>query len=592
VWITTSGVLYFVDKGTRKIRRVILGIITTVIGSGNTGYSGENTAALGTSMTNPFSMYVDSNGNIFYTDYAQHRVRQYSPFTNTVWTIAGTGSVGFLGDGDFATLARLNSPAGIFGDTNGNIYIADQGNYRIRKVTANNGSINTIAGSGGVSCTAGDHINALIISICQPAGLFLDTLGNLYYSDFNNRIRLIYSTSNIVVNIAGNGNNGYVQDGVLANMTKINSASEIWADSNGVLYIGDFGNHRVRRVNLDKTITTFAGDGLYSSYGDGGPASLAQLNSPKGIFLSTNGVLYIADTSNCKVRAVMISSSNIIGTYGGTGACGGDPSTKPVSLLTMNLPVAIWGDKYGNFYVTENNWIRKVDASNQATVWIGTGGCCYNGENETGTSVVLGSPQGIWGTTDGASLFVAEGLGHRIRKVDLVARTAITFAGTGSVGAPTENIAATLSDMNTPYSVWVDSIGVVYFAEFTNNVIRKVVYNAVLGISEVRTIAGNQLATYNGNRLAATMTAVNRPTFVTGDSSGRIYFVDSNNKLVRVIQAVNSSFTEVATVIGKYAGNTATGLQLATDSGLNTPLSAVVDTNGDIYVVEGTAGFI
>ena len=288
-----------------------------------------------------------------------------------IYTVAGNGFSGYAGDGGPATLANLNGPGSSVVDSAGNLYIADGANNVIRKVAAGTGVISTIAGTG-VSGYSGDHGAATSARLSTPTGLSLDGAGNLYFSDaINNAVRMIAAATGVITTVAGNGTPGYGGDGSAAVLAELNYPGATAVDSAGNLYIADSSNSRIRVVAA-KTgiITTFAGNGQYDYTGDGGPATAAELEFPQGVAVDASGNVYLADTNNHVIRKVT-AGTGVISTIAGVraansgaGSYSGDGG--PASSAGLNRPDAVTLDSAGNLYIADsnNNAIRKVTASN------------------------------------------------------------------------------------------------------------------------------------------------------------------------------------------------------------------------------------
>lgn len=366
IWGDNNGrYLYLVDKEQQRIRKLNLntGIINTVIGNGLFGFNGHNLTGTASRISYPSSIWGDSLGNLMFTDTMNHYIRKLLITTNKVIPIAGTGSSGWNNDG-IATLSMINSPWGIIGDSNGFIYFSDTLNYRIRKINYTNNTLLTIAGNGISSCTSTDNIAAISIAVCNPTGLWLNSLGDLYYADLNYRVRKIDHLTSLVTNIAGNGNVGFSGDGGLPLSATFHSITDLWGDSTGLLFIVDKLNYRIRLMSLlGNLIWTFAGNGFFSYSGDGDVASNAQLSNPSCLWGDLNGNILIGDNSNAVVRQV-ITSTNIISTIGGIFGVTGYSST-PVAFSSTYLsnPVAMWGDTNGNLFIIDSNRLRRVDVA-------------------------------------------------------------------------------------------------------------------------------------------------------------------------------------------------------------------------------------
>jgi sugar lactone lactonase YvrE len=221
-------------------------------------------------------------------------------------TLAGNGIKGYSGDGDAATNASLNGPSGVSVDAVGNLYIADNGNHRIRKVNTS-GVISTVAGNG-IKGYGVDGVTATSVSLNGPNGVAVDAAGYIYITDdYNHRIRKV-NPSGVISTVAGNGIQGYSGDGDAATNASLNGPSGVSVDAAGNLYIADNGNHRIRKVTTSGVISTVAGNGIGGYSGDGGSATSASLSFPSGVALDAAGNLYIVDSNNGRIRKVTFST--------------------------------------------------------------------------------------------------------------------------------------------------------------------------------------------------------------------------------------------------------------------------------------------
>ena len=244
---------------------------------------------------NPAGVAVDGAGNLYIADSSNNGIRKVDS-TGTITTIAGTGELGFSGDGGPAVEAELYYPAGVAVDSAGNVYIADTGNQRIRKVDST-GTITTIAGSGEFGFS-GDGGPAVEAEFRSPRGVAVDSAGNVYIADAGNRlIRKVDSTGTITT-IAGTGEFGFSGDGGPAAAARLAFPYGVAVDSAGNVYIADTGNQRIRKVDSTGTITTIAGSGEFGFSGDGGPAVEAEFRNPRGVAVDSAGNVYIADSGN------------------------------------------------------------------------------------------------------------------------------------------------------------------------------------------------------------------------------------------------------------------------------------------------------
>jgi len=333
------------------------GTITTAVGTGTAGYSGDGGPATAARINSPRDVFMDGAGNLYIADYFNHRVRKVDA-SGIITTVAGTGVAGFSGNGGPATAARLNSPATMAVDAAGNLYIADQFNHRIRKVDAG-GIITTFAGTG-VAGFLGDGGPATSARLNFPNQIEFDGAGNVYISDqVNDRIRKV-DAGGIITTFAGTGVAGFSGDGGPATSARLNEPSDVLRDGAGNFYINDRLNRRIRKIDTGGIITTIAGTGVAGSAGDGGPATLAQLNEPVRVALDGVGNLYIGDRAANRIR--MINSSGIITTVAGTGVAGYSGDGGPATLAQFNGSGGVAFDGSNNYYIVDqnNDCIRKV----------------------------------------------------------------------------------------------------------------------------------------------------------------------------------------------------------------------------------------
>ncbi len=305
--IDAGGNIYITDYNNNRIRKVdAAGTITTYAGTGVGGYSGDGGLATAAKLNHPNLISMDGAGNIYFGDQLNHVIRKITP-ANIITTIAGNGTAGSAGDGLPATNAQLNNPLSAAVDAAGNIFIADYGNHRIRKVSAA-GIMSTYAGTG-IAGFSGDGGPASAAKIWQPTSVCFDLAGNLYITDqLNNRIRKV-TPAGIISTVAGSSTVvGYTGDGGPATNAKMYYPAEVTVDPAGCLYIADSYNDVIRKINASGIITTIAGTGVAGYSGDGGPAVLAKLNECTGVALNNAGDLYIGDFFNSRVRRIIFGN--------------------------------------------------------------------------------------------------------------------------------------------------------------------------------------------------------------------------------------------------------------------------------------------
>ena len=364
VALDASGNIYIADYYNQRIRKVNAqtGIITTIAGNGTAGYSGDGSLAINAELNGPYGVALDASGNIYIADANNCRIREVNAQTGIITTIAGNGTAGFSGDGSLATIAALNIPYGVALDASGNIYIADYGNNRIREVNAQTGIITTVAGNG-TDTYSGDGSLATNAQLSYPEGVALDSSGNIYIADEGNgRIRKVNAQTGIITTVAGNDNYGYSGDGYLATSTALADPIGVALDASGNIYIADQFNHRIRKVNAQTgIITTIAGNCTAGYSGDGSLATNAELNNPYGVAIDASGNIYIADYYNQRIRKVN-AQSGIITTVAGNATAGYSGDGSLATNAELYYPRGIALDASGNIYIADygNNRIREV----------------------------------------------------------------------------------------------------------------------------------------------------------------------------------------------------------------------------------------
>jgi len=337
--------------------------ITTVIGNGTGGFAGDGGAANAAQVNFPMAIARSAAGTLYIADTFNVRIRSVQP-DGVIRTIAGTGTLGFSGDGAAAASALISSPYGVAVDGAGNLYFSDSRNNMVRKV-GTNGTITRIAGTG-VQGYGGDGFNAVDALLNLPTGLTVDPAGNVYVADTqNHRIRRI-STDGKIATVMGTGQPNFSGDGGPGDRSTVFFPESVALDSAGNLYVADTFNHRIRKLSPDGVVTTVVGNGVPTFRGDGGAAAAASLNYPRGVSVDASGNILIADSMNNRIR--MVTEDKVIRTVAGTGRFGDSGDDGPASGATFRYPRAVISNGSGGYLVldTDNHRIRQLTPVPQA----------------------------------------------------------------------------------------------------------------------------------------------------------------------------------------------------------------------------------
>jgi len=559
-----AGNLYFTSLNC-VFRVDASGLLTRIAGNSRAGFSGDGGPAIQAQLNAPSGLAVDSAGDILVADTGNNRIRQITA-NGTMSTIAGNGTPGFAGDTFPAVGAELLAPAGVAVDSSGNIYIADTGNSNIREITTD-GNINTIAG-GGFRGFAGDTGLATTALFYAPQDVAVSSNGTIYIADTGNgNIRAITpgtvngQTVPLINTVAGNAALTFAGDGGAATSASLFSPWAIALDSSGNLYIADYGNDRIRMVNTSGIINTIVGNGTIGFSGDGSTATNAMLNQPTGVAVDSSGNVYIADSWNFRVRKV---ASGNINTVAGNGLVSYSGDGGPAILAQLNGPQGIGVDKTGNLFIadTGNAVLREVPTSGEI-VTIGGGGALVH-------------PEGV-AVDNAGNVYVADVQAHLIRKLGTNG-SFTTFAGNGTLGYSGDGGPATNAELNAPSGVAVDAAGNVYIADYGNEVIRMVAPSGVIS-----TVAGNGVAGYSGDGGPATQASLDSPFGVAVDPAGNLYIADSANRRIREVSPNG--------IINTIAGNGAAGYSgdggLSFNAQIASARAIATDTFGNVFFIDG-----
>ena len=473
VALDNAGNVYIAEFDNNAVRKVTPeGTISTVAGGvlqccPGTGDGGP---ALGAYMS-PVGVAFDSTGNMYISDAHFNRVRKVND-AGTISTVAGSGQEGqpggFSGDGGPATAATLNGVNNVAFDSVGNFYIADESNNRVRKVNTK-GIITTIAGNGLGGGPLGNGGPAKSARVQGPTGVVVDSADNVYISEAAYITRV--DTSGLIWIVAGGGSNG-LGDGGPATAAQLNGPQDVAFDSTGNIYIAE--TYRVRKENTSGIIDTIAGNGQGNYFGDGGKATAAGLDTPTGVVIDKNGNLFIADQTENRIRKV--SATGIITTIAGNGTAGSAGDGGPAAAATFNSPMGLAIDSSGSLYIadTSNERIRKITPAGIISTIAGTS-YGFGGDGGPATEAMLGTPYGV-AVDQFGTVYIADRDNDRIRTVTL-GGIINTVAGSGKPlagGFSGDGGPATSAKLNSPEAVTVDGDGNMYIADTANWRIRMV----------------------------------------------------------------------------------------------------------------------
>ncbi|MEU4621938.1 hypothetical protein AB0G04_18435 [Actinoplanes sp. NPDC023801] len=628
--VAVSGtILYVADADSNAIRKVDLttGIATVVAGMGAPNNAGDNGPATSGGLNNPSDVTLDGNGDLVIAATSNARIRKVALGSGVLTTVAGT-SIGNSGDGGPATSAALNNPASVTVAPNGDYYIADTDNAQVRKVTAATGIISTfasglakpyniafdstgnvlvtdcaantiirypaaggvgtiVAGAGGLNAFAGDGGPATAARLACPAGIHIDAFDVIHFSDAsNNRIRT-FTVGGTISTFAGTGTSGLAGDGGLATVARLDRPTDLTRDAAGNFYVAQ-GNvmdgtstastAAVRRISATGIITTVAGNSWRSYSGDGAAAVNAQLGHPGGVAVDSTDNLYIADTTNNRIRRV--TPAGTITTVAGNGLpCTGGCAVSDIgdggAATAGNLfnPQAITVAGTGDLYIadTGHHRIRRVSAGLVSTT-AGTGSAGW-ADGPVATARFR-NPYGIFAAANG-DIYIADQGNHRIRRIR--GGTVSTIAGDGTGGYGGDDGLATGAVLRSPTDVRVDASGDIYIADTGNHRIRRI-RNGV-----ITTVAGTGVSGSTGDGGLAVAATLNGPAGIEVDRDGNLYVADTGNQTVRRVGR-HGVIHHLAGRVGStsWAGDGGPGA--ASVSRLFTPARMALASTGNLYI--------
>lgn len=585
-------------------------VIETAAGSGNVG---DGRLAVEAQLNRPQGIATDRRGNLYIADTENHRVRKVTP-AGIISTVAGDGQAGMRGDGGPAEFARLNLPFGVAVDREDNLYIADLGNHRVRKVDAG-GTMTTVAGTGIKGSLGKEGGPATETQLMSPRNVTVDAAGNLYISEFEgHRVRKV-AKDGAITTVAGLGVAGLGGDGDDARKAQLSFPAGLAVDSAGTLYIADSQNHRVRRVRsgvistwlggsdaivlmtpvgvaLDAAgnlyvaeripairrfgqnggLERVAGTGMPGYDGDGRGAMTSMLAAPADVAFDALGNLYIADGP--RIRKVGVTAT--ISTVAGDAYMRAIGDQGPAVRAILNSPKGVSMDADGNLFIADSGThrIRKVAPGGLISTLAGTGTPGFAADGRPASQAQLDSPSGVFAGADG-TLLVADTGNHRIRQI--AGGIIRTVAGSGGAGLGADGLRALLMPLHGPSAALADGRGTLYI---TDTLASRVL--SVDPAGYVATAAGNASAGDSGDGGAAPQAQLRNPSALALDAEGNLFIADALNNRVRKVTA--------AGVISTVAGNGEAGLSgdggAATEARLREPRGVAVDGDGNLYIAD------
>lgn len=579
--------------------------ITTVAGG---TYCGDGLAAAAAYLGSPEGLAAGADGSLYISDVLDHRVRRIDA-SSAVSTVAGDGYGGFRGDGGPAQAARLNAPYGLASDAQGNLYIADLGNARVRKVTPG-GLILTVAGGG--SDAPGSGADAVSVRLNQPRNVAVDAAGNLYISDFGDHVVYRVTPSGAIERIVGTGSPGALPDDAVlpADAAPLRAPAGLALDASGALYVADSGNGRLRKIQ-GGLMSTVATPGL-------------SLGLPTGIAFDANGALYVADKTSAFVAKLAPWLATVVV---GDGTAGYSGDWGPAGAAQLTAPRDIAFDAAGNLYIADSHpaglypvgMVRRVSPGGIIETWAGGSNFRPPGDFGPALRAHIENPSGVAIAGDGV-LYVSDRMGRRLRKVD--AGQITTLAGPGELGqlaglalgregdlliadaggsriwrvGPAGSIAraaglegdasagysgdgdpALDARLNVPEGVAAGNAGVLYIADTGNHAIREVLASGL-----ILTIAGTGEPGYAGDGRPASAALLRSPAGVAVDAAGNVYVADTGNHAVRKIDLLGM----IATVAGTGAPGFSGDGGPAAEARLQAPAHLALDADGNLYIAD------
>ncbi len=583
VWATAAGEILVVDADNHCVRKILAdGTIRTVAGvCGKSGYSGGGKPAVESLLNRPTAAVADAEGNIYIADSLNSRIRKVDS-AGIMTDYAGTGRFALSGDEGPAASASLGHPASLWIDAEGNLFFADPAFSVVRRISAR-GRMSRVAGTGVPGLTGADGVYGPEARLNLPYAVAADAAGNVYIAERGNHCVRKVDPEGVMTLVAGLRKPGFGGDGGKAVESLLNNPSGLALDRQGNLYIADSGNHVIRRVTPGGVIHTIAGirpgrEANSGSSGDGGAALNAALNQPLLMAFDPSGNLVIADSGNRRVRRLTLSSAPpVLSTIAGRWQDIGDGG--PARNAGLHRPHGVAVDKSGSVFIadTGTNRIRRVSPDGLITTVAGTGEAGFNGDGQSAARTMLNAPWDIAFDKDG-QLLISDRDNFRVRRI--AADGSIqTVAGNGEAGDTPGALNAREAAVWAPQSLAADSKGNAYVS--ANGRVRQI----DLQYGHIRDFAGRPFASlqFGGDGGPAAEASIGYATGIAASPDGSIWISDGPSQVVREVSASGLISSRVGFPLQSgFAGDGGFGGAAR----LNFPAALAFDANGNLYIVD------
>ncbi len=559
--------LYIADRNNHRIRKISTeGIITTVAGTGKPDFGGDDGPALTAHLNLPSDVEVGPNGSIYISDRSNNRIRKIGK-DGIITTVAGIGAPGFGGDFGLAIDAVLKYPFGISLDRHGNLYIADRGNNRVRKVDGK-GFITTLAGDS-MHSFGGDYGPSSYSSLAYPTDVVVDDMGNVYIADRNNnRIRKV-DGQGVITTFMGTGHNDFNGDNEIAPETNLYLPFSLAIHPDNKLIVVDRSHYRVRSVGLkDSIVSTIAGNGKPLFKGDGGPGTGATLNTPSGICIDSKDNILVADLQHHRIRK--LSPDGIITTYAGNGREGNEGNGGPALSASLFMPSTMAIDHEDNVYVVNrlgNGWvIRKISANGTITHFAGNGQQGDEGDGGPAIDASFYTISDIAIDKEG-NVYVSDSSSRSIRKIGM----------DGIIRRVVDETMVSMGEEFHPNSVLVGNEGDIYFSDSGSS---RIVKMSSEGNFEI--IGGSGEFKDSGDGGLAVSAGIRSPGGLVLGRDGALYVAEEQTARIRKIN-VDGAISLVAGVGTKgFSGDKGSAIQAQ----LKSPYRMVFDKNDNLIFTD------